>query len=142
MSKPAGFSLELITLVLRSAMKRLSRPSGWTQGHMARSAAGAKVKPESFGAKSFCAFGALRAEAIAAVGTIDQSSIGRALKLAEQASKLLAMTLLNSGFKVFPTDAPRTLMEWNDGPERTHHEVLALYLKTLKATRAEQPIAA
>ena len=142
MSKPAGFSLELITLVLRSAMKRLSRLSGWTQGHMARSSKGLKVKPESIEASRFCAFGAIRAEAIAAIGALDQSSAGRALKLAEQASKLLAMTLLTSGNKVFPTDAPRTVMEWNDAPERAHRDVLALYTKALKATRPAQPIAA
>lgn len=131
---------EVINSVLRGAAKRLVRADTWASKHMARTADGANTMPEATNAVAWCAFGAIRAEAFALIQpgpTLVER--GRAVKLAEQASKHLGAALMAMGQKVHSSDAPRTVMEWNDEPGRTHADVIELYRRALKTTR--KPVA-
>ena len=126
------FSAEAVNAVLRGAAVRLGQPLRWATGHMARGLGGVKVKPESTDAVAFCAYGAVRVEALRLVrpGT-DARARGVALKLAEAAAKHLGVAAMLCGWRVHPTDAPRTVMEWNDYPGRTHAEVMAVFERAL-----------
>lgn len=130
------FSPETVSAVLRGAVTRILSPPKWSQGAMARTAVGAKVAPESAGAMAYCAYGSVRAEALSLLkpGT-DLMARGVALKLAEHASKHLGMVLVSMGLKVHPTDAPRTVMEWNDADGRTHDEVLWLFSEAMRTAK-------
>ena len=109
---------------------------------MARGFGGVKVKPESPDAVALCAYGALRVEALQLVRPRDDAMArGLALKLAESASKHLGVAMMLRGWRVHPTDAPRTVMEWNDHPGRTHAEVLAVFERALLTSRPARQVA-
>ncbi len=131
---------EAINGVLRGAARRLARADQWAAKHMARTAEGANTRPEASDAVAWCAFGAIRAEAFALIRPGQTlSERGLAVKLAEQASKHLGVALIAMGQKVHSSDAPRTVMEWNDEPGRTHADVIELYRRALKTAR--KPVA-
>jgi hypothetical protein len=132
----ALFSAQAVSAVLAQAVTRIALPSRWSQGAMARTALGVSVAPESAEAVAFCAYGALRAEALGLLtpGT-DLMARGVALTLAEHASKHLGVALVAMGMRVHPTNAPRTVMEWNDTVGRSHDEVLWLYGEAQRTAR-------
>ena len=119
-------------------MRRLADPTSWATHQMARTANGERTTPESPDARSFCAYGALRVEAFRLVAPTDLASRGGAFKLAEQASKHLGLAVVKRGAKTYARDAPRTVMEWNDAPGRTHRDVIDAYERAMKTTRVQQ----
>ncbi len=109
---------------------------------MARTADGRKAAPEAVEAVAFCAFGALRVEALQLLAPGgDALARGVALKLAEAAAKHLGVAVMARGWRVHRTDAPRTVMEWNDAPGRAHAEVLAIFRQALGTATQRQEAA-
>lgn len=123
------FDERTIVELLEGALHRLEG-HGWTTGFQARTCEGQPVAPESEDAASFCMYGALRAEALSR--NLDRA---RALLLAEDAARYLGSVMKRLGQPIFKSSAPRTLMEWNDAPGRSQHEVLDVYRHTLLAMR-------
>ncbi len=137
-----AFRAEAVNAVLRAAAARIGEPRRWAKGHMARGLGGVKVKPESADAVAFCAYGALRVEALRLVRPGgDARARGVALKLAEAAAKHLGVAMLLRGWQVHATDAPRTVMEWNDHPGRTYAEVIDVFVQALKSSRPARRVA-
>jgi len=91
--------------VLRAAREKIERPEAWTKGCGAVTASGAVVFPTSEFAARWCA-----------VGSIDAVTDGdlRANVAARAALRALTMKYISTIF-------------WNDAPERTHAEVLAVF---------------
>jgi hypothetical protein len=125
------FDSGLILEVLEGATRRVER--GWTAGHQGRTESGEPVPPEHPSARRWCAFGALRVEALARFPR--ERSAG--LLLAEAAAKVAGAMLAHLGQAVFRQSASRTLMEWNDVPERSQEEVISFYRRTAKALRRQ-----
>ena len=87
---------------------------GWTQGAWARNRKGTPVNEDSTRAVCWCALGALwKADGIGSYG--------------------LNALVKASGGEVHPT----TISGWNDNPDRTQAEVLALFDKAIEAERAK-----
>ena len=102
--------------ILKKARELISDPSRWTQGTYARNSNGSQEFIMSPAAVCFCTIGAVRR-------VCGDKSYGHALFS-------LAARL---------PDPPLELSDFNDAPNRTHAEVLALFDKAIKAEEAKSP---
>ncbi len=127
------FDESMILEVLRGAHERLRQ--GWTTGHMARTGQLDPVPPEHPEAARWCTFGAIRAACLERFPTQRPT----ALLLAETSAKYLGAMLQHLGHEVLPQSAPRTLMEWNDVPNRSQREVLQVYQDTISILERRSP---
>lgn len=106
--------------VLITARAILASPSSWTKGEVARTEDGRPTWVDDPQATCFCAIGAIRR----AIFVLH----GRFMQLRIPTQVLCAL-----GF-----DEP-DCMDWNDDPDRTHAEVLALFDAAI-STLAEETL--
>lgn len=114
----------LTHLVLKSALKTLRDPARWTKGEYARNAEGCGMGDvHSSAAVCFCSKGAiLRAPAANA-----RYAIGLGCVVAANGAYLVLETILGG----------QSIVLWNDAPERTHAEVVAVFEKAVEITSKE-----
>lgn len=104
-----------IAAALRAVKKLVERPEAWTKGAIARDAEGVEVNETDRSAVCWCLFGA----------------IGRvAWREEEEVSRYLCRAG-SSG------PGPGEITLWNDAPERTHADVLALLDRAIKEVEGE-----
>ena len=104
--------------ILREMKALLS--GGWTKGAPARDAAGASVRADSPKAVSFCLIGA---------GERALRNLGRSECDFYYTSAFRALS---------PEKSSCSIAAWNDGPARTHAQVLALIDRAIEIVDAEQ----
>ena len=100
--------------ILVRARELLSDPKSWTQDVMARSVRGTPVVTHSKRARSFCVEGA-----------IERAGLKTTRKVRERARRIVYEKIASSTFV--------NITLWNDAPQRTHAEVLALLDKAIAA---------
>lgn len=105
-------SASLVAAVLRRAAERVERPGAWIKGAFAADAGGALVAASDPEAVCWCTAGAIGAEAHAA----DPVHPG---PIYVRAKAAVTARLLHD-------DATIAIGEWNDAPERTLSDVVAL----------------
>lgn len=103
--------------VLKAARHLLSDPNRWTKRAYARAADGLDIDATSDMAVSFCAIGAMR-HVTGSDSIVDNEEYGE------------AMVALN-GAVVWPGKLCRTA-RFNDHPDTTHEDVLALYDRAIE----------
>jgi hypothetical protein len=104
--------------ILIAARKKID--NGWTKGNYARNIFNIRVAPESFFAVKWCAIGA-----VFAVADTDNYLSALTDKDNYTDNYLSALRVLRrANYEVFQADS---LAWWQDQPERTKEEILALY---------------
>jgi len=118
--------------VLKHALEKLRDPARWTQGEYARNADGKGLKnPKSSAAVCFCSMGAILSAPEAGIAV--EYPLGRVFHVFYKAYEVVQTVLGGGGVNI---------SKWNDAPERTHAEVVAMFEKAIEMTASLTPAAA
>ena len=121
---------QLKTLI--AARKLIENPNQWIKGAIARTARGYECEAESGTARCFCAIGAVRRARHDLTGTPFGSypTVNRL----RDAVQLENPNRIEGESECLNT---MTVADYNDRPQTTHADVLALYDRAIAATKAE-----
>lgn len=122
---------QLKTLI--AARKLIENPNQWIKGAIARTARGYETEAESGTATCFCAIGAVRRARHDLTGTPFGSY--PTVKRLRDAVQLPNPHTENAGEPDVLNTMP--VADYNDRPQTTHADVLALYDRAIAAVRAQ-----
>ena len=116
--------------VLKHALETLRDPARWTQGEYARNAKGDGLEnPKASSAVCFCSQGAILRAPHADVAV--EYPFGRVFHVFYKVYGVVQTVIGGTNISA-----------WNDAPERTHAEVLAVFEKAIEMTSELTPAAA